>query len=168
MIGKESFTFFSQELLDGTARVDNLEISDTIKLYLMNLKRKKIKGKINNKGIIPLSEFKKGYKKWKGHTTTSPSGRHLGHYHALLTPDGEVKEGIFSEDMWRINNGIMNIALLNDTPLTRWLHSIVILLPKDKGKPEIHRLRIINTYENNYNLILKFFWTKEGMHQAEK
>ena len=46
--------------------------------------------------------------------------------------------------------------------------SIVILIPKDKGKPKIHRLRIINTYESEYNLILKYFWPKEGMNKAEK
>ena len=45
MIGKDSFTPFSQELLDDTASIDNLEISDNIKLYLMNLKRKKLKVK---------------------------------------------------------------------------------------------------------------------------
>ena len=123
----------------------------------MNLKRKNIKGKINNKGIIPLKEFKQGYKQWKKLTITSPSGRHLVRYHVLLAPDGESKEETFSEDMWIMHNDIMNIALLNETPLHRWLLCIVILLPKDQGKPKVHRLRIINTYENDYNLILKFF-----------
>ena len=70
--------------------------------------------------------------------------------------------------MWRIHNDITTIVLLNETPLTRWLLYIVILLPKDKGKPKIHRLRIINTYENDYSLILKFFWPKKVMHQAKK
>ena len=113
-------------------------------------------------------ELKQGYKKRKEVTTTSPSGRHLGHYHALLAPDGEAKKRIFSEDMWRIHNDITNIALLNETPLTRWLLSIVRLLPKDKGKPKIYRLRIINTYESDYNLILTFFWPKKGIRQSEK
>ena len=51
--------------------------------------------------------------------------------------------------------------------LTRWLTSIVISLPKDIGRPKIHRLRIINTYESEYNLVLKYFWPKQGMHKAE-
>ena len=168
MIGKDSFTPFSQEILDGTVRFDNLNVSDNIKHYLRNLKQENINGKINNKGIIPLNEFKQGYKQWKERTTTFPSGRNLDHYHVLLAPDGESKEGNFSEDMWRIHTDITNIALLNEAPLHRWLLSIVILLPKDQGKPKIHRLRIINTYETDYNLILKFFWPKEGMYQAEK
>ena len=64
-------------------------------------------------------------------------------------------------------NNITSIALLNEKPLARWLTSIVILLPKDIGRPKIHRLRIINTYESEYNLILKYFWPKQGMHKAE-
>ena len=126
LIGKDNFTPFSREILDGSAEFDTLDISDNIKFYLQNLKRKRVKGKINNKGIIPLIEFKQGYKKWKERTTTSPSGRHLGHYHALLATDGEAKERTFTEDMWRIHNDITNIALLNETQLTRWLLSIKI------------------------------------------
>ena len=64
----------------------------------------------------------------------------MGYYRALLVPDGKAKESTFSEDMWKIHNDITNISLLNKTPLTRWLLSIVILSPKDKGKPNIHRL----------------------------
>ena len=51
--------------------------------------------------------------------------------------------------------------------LTRWLTSIVMLLPKDTGRSKIHRLRIINTYESEYNLVLKYFWSKQGMKKSE-
>ena len=70
--------------------------------------------------------------------------------------------------MWQIHHSIITIALLNEKPLLRWLTSIVILLPKDSGQPKIHRLRIINTYESEYNLILKYFWANKGMRIAEK
>ena len=113
LIGKDSFTPFTQEILDGSAKFETLEISDNIKLYLQNLKRKKAKGTINNKGTISLKEFKQGYNKWKERTTTSPPRRHLGHYYALLAHDGEEKECTFSDDMWRIRNDITKIALLN-------------------------------------------------------
>ena len=45
---------------------------------------------------------------------------------------------------------------------------IVIFIPKDKGKPIIHRLRIIKTYESEYSLILKYFWPKVGIEKVEK
>ena len=44
----------------------------------------------------------------------------------------------------------------------------MILLPKDIGRPQIHRLRIINTYEFEYNHILKYLCPKQGMKKAEK
>ena len=45
LIGKDSFIPFLQEILDGSAKFDMLDISDNIKLYLQNLKRKKLKVK---------------------------------------------------------------------------------------------------------------------------
>ena len=37
-----------------------------------------------------------------------------------------------------------------------------------KGQPKVHRLRIINTYESEYNLILKYFWPKKRMQKVEE
>ena len=68
----------------------------------------------------------------------------------------------------KLHHNVTLIALLNAILLRRWLMSIVILVFKDKTKPKIHRLRIINTYESEYNLILKYFWPKEGINKAEK
>ena len=120
---------------------------------------------------ILFDDYKKGFRNWKENTTISPSGRRLGHHHSLLTPDGvqysKQKED-FSEGIWRLHHNITSIALLTARPLRLWLTSIVILIPNDKGKLKIHRLRIINTYESEYNLILKYFWLKVGIEKAEK
>ena len=43
----------------------------------------------------------------------------------------------------------------------------MILIPKDEGRPQVYRLRIINTYESEYNLLLKYFWSKQGMKKTE-
>ena len=68
----------------------------------------------------------------------------------------------------RLHHIITSKALLNASHLHRWLTSIVLLLSKDKGQPKIHRLRIINIYESEYNLILKYFWPKKGMQKTEE
>ena len=52
--------------------------------------------------MVPLKEFKSGFKQWKEATTTSLSGRHLGYMYSLLKPGGtkysdEVQD--FSESM---------------------------------------------------------------------
>ena len=104
-------------------------------------------------------------------TTTSSLGHHLGHHHSLFTLDGvqySNDKKKFSEIMLKIHHDITSIALLNEKPLTRWFTSIAILIFKDAGKLKIHRLRIINTYESEYNLIIKYFWPKVGIHKAEK
>ena len=68
----------------------------------------------------------------------------------------------------KLHHTIVFTALLNASPLHWWFTSIVLLLSKDKRQPKIHRLRIINTYESEYNLILKYFWSKKGMQKAEQ
>ena len=93
---------------------------------------------------------------WPLLCTTSPDGNDYS----------ESKD--FSDTMWKIHHIITSIALLNDKLLLRWLASIVMLLPKGAGQPKIHRLRIINTYESDYNLILKYFWANKGMRTAKK
>jgi len=89
---------------------------------------------------------------------------------SIFSPDriqNSKEKKNFSERMWRIHHNIASITLLNEKPLSRWLVSIVILIPKDAGKSKINRLRIMNTYESDYNLILKHFWPKVGTHKAE-
>lgn len=56
---------------------------------------------------------------------------------------------------------------MNEIALKIWLTLIVILTPKDFERPNIHRLKIINTYESEYNLILKYFRPKQGTKTAE-
>ena len=70
--------------------------------------------------------------------------------------------------MMKLHHTITSTALLNTSFLHQWITFIVLLLPKDKGQPKIHRLRIINTYDLEYNLILKYVWSKKGMQKSEK
>ena len=65
--------------------------------------------------------------------------------------------------MWHIRHTVTNGVLLNEKPILRELVSVVILLPKDLSNPKIRRLCIINTYESNYNMILKYFWVNISM-----
>ena len=116
LIGTDSYTSFSQERLNGTAKLDSLILSPTITKYLKKLtQNKEIISTTTNK-FIPLHAYKQDFKKCEEATTTSPSGRHLGHHHSLLSPDGnqynENKED-FSERMWNLHHNIASIARLN-------------------------------------------------------
>ena len=59
LISEYLFTTFSQTLLNGTADLDKTKVSPTIKLYLHQLKRKKILLVKINKVEYPLTTLKR-------------------------------------------------------------------------------------------------------------
>ena len=69
--------------------------------------------------------------------------------------------------MWNIHHNITNIALLNKIHQLDGYCFQYLQFQKDCGKPRIHRIRLINTYESAYNLILKYFWLKKGLRNVE-
>ena len=119
--------------------------------------------KVKNK--IILDEMTYAFTKWKERTTISPSGRHLGHYKALIVSDGEDKNEVikpFSLKTLSAYNVIINAALALGTLLHRREQSIVLRIEKEKNNHRINRLRVINIYEADYNLILKYFWSHKN------
>ena len=111
-----------------------------------------------------------GFKKWKESTSTSPSNRHLGHYKSFLVSDGtenDEKHSSFNHQMLQTFNTILNATIESGIPLTRWLSSIVVMIEKIPNTPRINKLRIINIYEADYNLLQKFFWPKLSTKHAE-
>lgn len=96
----------------------------------------------------------------------SPSGLHLGHYKALLAPDGNKKEvsQMQSEEIWTIIHVIINASIyIGDGP-DRWKRVNQLMLEKIKGNNNINKLRRINLFEADYNAVLKYFWP----HQVNK
>ena len=171
MLGLDSRTPFGNSVLDGTVNLKQLPLTTLQQLYFKEMKKteqpliKKVKNKIS------LDEMKYAFTKWKERTTTSPSGRHLGHYKALTVSDGEdLNEGLkaFSLKMLSAYNVIINAALKLGTPLHRWEQSIVLMIEKEKNNHRINRLRVINIYEADYNLILKYFWPHKTTQFAER
>jgi hypothetical protein len=100
----------------------------------------------------------KGFKNWKEMTTTSPSGRHLGHYKALI------------QDPVLLNclHDFLNIAITRGIAISRWSNATNILIEKDPGNPNINRLRIIHLFEADFNFFLKIQWGHRLVRHAEK
>ena len=42
------------------------------------------------------------------------------------------------------------------------------MIPKLQNNPQINRLRVINKFEVDFNLMLKLFWPKAASRQAER
>ena len=118
----------------------------------------------NNKSES-LPKFEYTFESWKRHiqnvkerTTTSPSGRHYGHFKALLDKLPEV-----FRDLYEINR----IALQRGIILERWKVTVTVLIPKEEGTPKIHRLRPLHIVEPEVNALAKALWASKLMRLAE-
>jgi hypothetical protein len=119
---------------------------------------------------ISVSEFKEGFKKWKERTSTSPSGRHLGLYKAIIN-DHDADDQRENKDLPRARQTDIVDILVKMTTLPlkfgfapkRWCRSITVMIEKDPGSPRIERLRIIHLFEADYNFVLKLMWATNGL-----
>ena len=111
---------------------------------------------------ISLEAFQEGYRNWKVGTSTSPSGRHLSHLHALFQPhrtpaDSDDKSKLFEEtkrSMWHAHHACVQYATSHGFCFPRWQQVVNTMIEKEPGNPSLHRLRVIHLYENDYNLML--------------
>ena len=85
--------------------------------------------------------------------------------------DGQNKKdqnNASSDTIWKIITTLINASITLSTPLKRWLKVESIMFEKEKGNKKINRLRIIDKYEADYNLLLKIYWPKITNNIAEK
>ena len=159
MIGFSGTSSVADRLLKGTIDVRALTDDRCARGILRSCKR-------HNPELPPeisLEEFKSSYKKWRVGTSTSPSGRHLSHQHALFQPHGidrikEPEEHAAAEkareDNWQIQHGIVSYAVKYGFCIDRWKQVVNAMIEKEPGNPLLHRLRVIHLYESDYNSLL--------------
>ena len=68
-----------------------------------------------------------GFGGWKESTATSPSGRHLGHYKAL------IQDPILLDSFCKF----FNIAISRGISIPRWSNAVNVMIEKDKCQPRI-------------------------------
>jgi hypothetical protein len=96
------------------------------------------------------------FKNWRETTSTSPSGRHLGHYRSLI--QNPILLDCFVK--------FMNIAVQSGISVPRWSNAVNVMIEKDSGKPKINRLRIIHLFEADLNFFLKLQWGHRLVRRA--
>ena len=99
-------------------------------------------------------------KKAKEKISSSPSGRHMGHYKTLLS--------MRDTSLLRIIYDIMELCMEHTVILDRFTLVALTLLEKDLGSPKIHRLRPIALVETELNCIAKAHWAQDLMRHIEK
>ena len=129
-IGFGATTKTADEILEGTADIDAITDDDTSKRLLRIFKTSKPELEI----IVTKEKMMNRYKKWNERTVTSPSGRHLGHFHALFRPfkynlndegdkaDLEEKRELVSDVYFMM----LRIAAVNSHVYARWKKSSLV------------------------------------------
>jgi hypothetical protein len=91
--------------------------------------------------VITAQEFYDSYKVAKESTSSSPSGRHIGHYKAILNDLVLVS----------LHASMMSIPFQVGLAPNRWHRVTDIMLEKTAGDSCCHRLRIIALFESDLN-----------------
>jgi hypothetical protein len=96
-IGSGANTNRAEQILNGSGDVTDITNDEWSRYLLKSMKRHSKEIKIE----ITTEKMMEKYRRWKECTSTSPSGQHLGHFHALFRPlkakndkDRERLEGI--------------------------------------------------------------------------
>jgi len=148
---------FRNQILDGETieEYKNQQI-ETVE-FLRAMKRKVEVKKIPF--IYTYYQFKNMIRKTKEKKTASPSGRHWGHYKALL----EMEDDSMLKTIYKI----MNMSMQTGIILERYTKVAITLLEKDLGRPRIHRLRPICIVEAELNCLAKQHWSRDLMWHVE-
>lgn len=129
-------------ILDGT--FDCNPYPRALRLYLKALEQP------NRPKQLHLSysfdEFQFFIKSAKEKTSSSPSGRHYGHYIVLNQHLKDILHDIYRIMMIGLNFGVV---------LDRYKNTVTTLIPKDDGLPKIHRLHPIHIIESELQAITK-------------
>ena len=106
--------------------------------------------------MISEDDVLRGFNGWKERMSTSPSGRHLGHYKAIIQHPRLLK--CFVQ--------LMNIVVPRSIAIPRWCQATNVMIEEDVGSPRIHQLRMIHLFEVNYNFFLQLQWDHCLVRQA--
>jgi hypothetical protein len=150
IIGFGADTDRAEQLLDGTGDPTDITDDEWSRYLLTSMRRHSKELKIE----ITKGKMMNKYKIWKECTSTSPLGRHLGHFHALFRPmkakDDKDRERLdeIRTEIVELHARILQTAYDNEHVYKRWEYILTCMLGKDSGIPREHRLRVVYIYMN--------------------
>jgi len=106
---------------------------------------------------ITPEKFQALYKTITEQTSSSPSGRHVGHYKAIAK----------SDDLSKLWAAMMHIPHLSGFSPSRWRNVVDVMLEKSPGNSKLHRLRIIALQESDFNQSNRLAIGRPVMHYLE-
>jgi hypothetical protein len=119
---------------------------------------------------VSLQDFVSAITVWKERTSTSPSGRHLGHY-KLLVRTYENKNALpeiraAAGDILNLMVGMLDLASEKGFTVERWIKVINVMICKQPGVYLLEKLRIIHLFEADYNFIIGTIFGRRALHSG--
>ena len=147
-------------ILEG--KYDTTNSSPAIREYVHGLCRaydEKFKNEADRiNDPVSFQDFIHYFKHKKESTESLPSGRHVGHYKAVVQHPGIIQ----------VHIDMANIGIKCGCALDRWKRVIGIMLEKKPGNCRLHRLRIIQLMEADYNFVLALLFGHRLANFAHK
>jgi hypothetical protein len=132
-------------VLEG--KYEDEETSEITRLMLDNLTR--VIDVYDTPKFLTREEFKGRFRVWRESTSTSPSGRHLGHYKAFVVTIDRSLDEEKREELRNIQEAItdcyvhiINYAIKHRYLLERWKTIVNMMIYKEPGNVKIHRLQV--------------------------
>ena len=122
---------------------DDPELTEIMKLILTNC----VQIAPPKKSIpeITVAQLRGKMKVWQEGTTTSPSGRHLGHYKSLFTVIDKLLKETKRKELKEIQVGIAgcyvamtNYVIRHNYSYKRWKQILNFMIYKEKGNVKIY------------------------------
>jgi hypothetical protein len=124
----------------------------------------------NIRADISFTDFVEAIQAWNENTTTSPSGRHLGHYKLLVTvfKDEFAKQELKdkAEEILNLFVSLLNLASTKGFALDRWKTVINVMIYKKPGVYLIDRLRVIHLFEADYNFAIGLIFGRRALYSG--
>jgi hypothetical protein len=143
----------------------NEDISEISQLMLDNMTR--VTEADDRPQYITHTEFSGKFRVWRESTSTSPSGRHLGHYKALVATIYKSLKTCERERLHEIQDdtiecyiGLINYTIKQRYSFERWKKIVNMMIYKEERNVKIHRLKVIHLYEADLGFLLGAKWGK--------
>ena len=158
--GYKGDTVGAEQLIGGTLPTPNilqqlLPETQSIIQYLATFPRQDQGDPISP--IIKAEQFRRLYNSMDERTSSSPSGRHLGHY----------KVAAQVELLTNLHSMMMSIPYMVGFSPRRWRQVIDVMLEKKPGERKIHRLRIVALQESDFNQSNRLLFGRPLQHALE-
>ncbi|KAL3802447.1 hypothetical protein ACHAWO_004749 [Cyclotella atomus] len=148
----------AQAILDGTFDPTTLGMDEGIETFIRGLQRPEKEKSLSIPRQMTTEEFQESMKVTHEDTSSSASGLHYTLWKAIAEDD----------DLSATHAIMISLPFMYGFVCERWRKIIDCMLKKKAGVRQIHIMRIICLFEADFNTLLKFYFNKHIMPNAEK